>query len=188
MKVCATFPGISTPIPVSQGTSINQNAYPDALPNFRNLGTMLRIPVSVNVMVFAAALLKAPPGHGFMQEFMEISAVIQPILLISLLLLYALHRSLTRLPYAAGIAAVLLLELILTTVAYRFDGMRADSMDIGAISRYWIFDLGVASVLLGYFNLRNRALSPAFSEARLQALQARIRLLFCLITSTQYYR
>jgi two-component system sensor histidine kinase AlgZ len=28
---------------------------------------------------------------------------------------------------------------------------------------------------MGYFNLRNRALSPAISEARLQALQARIR-------------
>ena len=30
-------------------------------------------------------------------------------------------------------------------------------------------------MLLGYFDLRGRALSPALSEARLQALQARIR-------------
>jgi two-component system sensor histidine kinase AlgZ len=79
---------------VSQVTSINQNAYPDALPNFRNLGTMLRILVSVNAMGLAAALLKAPTKHGFMQEFMEIAAVIQPVLLISLLLLYALYRPL----------------------------------------------------------------------------------------------
>ena len=33
----------------------------------------------------------------------------------------------------------------------------------------------MSAVLLGYFNLRSRALSPALSEARLQALQARIR-------------
>jgi len=33
----------------------------------------------------------------------------------------------------------------------------------------------VTAVLLYYFYLRNRALSPALSEARLQALQARIR-------------
>ena len=175
MKVCTTLPGSSTSVPTSQVTSINQNAYPDALPNFRNLGTMLRILVSINAMGFAAALLKAPTGHGFMQKFIEIAAVIQPVLLISLLLLYALYRPLARLPYATGIAAVLLLELILTTAAYWFGGTKADNIDMGAISRYWIFGLGVSGVLLGYFNLRSRALSPALSEARLQALQARIR-------------
>ena len=175
MKVCATLPGSSTSVPTPQVTSINQNAYPDALPNFRNLGTMLRILVIVNAMGFAAALLKAPTWHGFVQEFMEISAVIQPLLLLNLLLLYALHQPLARLPYAAGIAAVLLLELILTTAAYWFGGMRADNIDMEAISRYWIFGVAVTGMLLGYFNLRSRALSPAFSEARLQALQARIR-------------
>jgi two-component system sensor histidine kinase AlgZ len=32
-----------------------------------------------------------------------------------------------------------------------------------------------SALLLGYFFLRNRAFSPALAEARLQALQARIR-------------
>jgi len=45
----------------------------------------------------------------------------------------------------------------------------------GALGRYWVFTLLVTGVLVGYFDLRGRALSPALSEARLQALQARIR-------------
>jgi len=43
------------------------------------------------------------------------------------------------------------------------------------LPRYWLFTLLATVVLLVYFNLRSRALSPALSEARLQALQARIR-------------
>lgn len=155
--------------------SINQNAYPDALPNFRNLGVMLRILVIANAMGFAAALFKAPTWPGVMQEFMEIAAVIQPILLMNLLLLYGLSRPLVRLPYAAGIIVVLTLQLLLITVVYWFGGKIVGATDMGVISRYWALSLVITGVLLGYFNLRNRALSPALSDARLQALQARIR-------------
>lgn len=155
--------------------SINQNAYPDALPNFRNLGVMLRILLIVNAMGFAAALFKASTWPGAMQEFMEIAVVIQPLLLMNLLLLYVLYRPLTRLSYAAGIAVVLALQLLLTTVVYWLGGKIVGGGDMGVISRYWALGLAVTGVLLGYFNLRNRALSPALSEARLQALQARIR-------------
>src|SRR5574340_1047283 len=43
------------------------------------------------------------------------------------------------------------------------------------LPRYGLFALLASSVVLGYLHLRSRALSPALSEARLQALQARIR-------------
>jgi two-component system sensor histidine kinase AlgZ len=43
------------------------------------------------------------------------------------------------------------------------------------LPRYLMFTFIASAALLGYFNLRSRALSPALSEARLQALQARIR-------------
>lgn len=136
---------------------------------------MLRILVIVNAMGFAAALFKTSTWQGFMQEFMEVAAVIQPLLLLSLLLLYVLYRPLVRLPYVTGIAAVLLLELILTTAIYWSSGMTAGNMSMQTASRYWMLALGITAVLLGYFNLRSRALSPALAEARLQALQARIR-------------
>jgi two-component system sensor histidine kinase AlgZ len=45
----------------------------------------------------------------------------------------------------------------------------------GALARELLLALLASTVLLGYFRLRARALSPAITEARLQALQARIR-------------
>jgi two-component system, LytTR family, sensor histidine kinase AlgZ len=48
-------------------------------------------------------------------------------------------------------------------------------MTTGAMLRHVVFSLLIAGVLLFYFQLRAKALSPAIAEARLQALQARIR-------------
>jgi two-component system sensor histidine kinase AlgZ len=45
----------------------------------------------------------------------------------------------------------------------------------GALVRHLLFALAAQFLLIGYFRLRARALSPAITEARLQALQARIR-------------
>jgi two-component system sensor histidine kinase AlgZ len=156
-------------------TSINQKSHQGSLPNFRNLGVILRILVIVNVIGFMAALLKAPTWPGVIQEFTEIAVIIQPILLMNLLLLYGLYKPLLRLSYAVGVAMVLVLELILATGMYWFSGMVSANMDIGVVIRYWLLSLAVTGALLAYFNLRNRALSPAFAEARLQALQSRIR-------------
>jgi two-component system sensor histidine kinase AlgZ len=44
-----------------------------------------------------------------------------------------------------------------------------------SLIRLWFFSAVVTATLLAYFNMRSRALSPAVTEARLQALQARIR-------------
>ena len=48
--------------------SINQNAYTSALPNFRNLGILLRILVIVNIVAFAAAVLKATEVYSAWRE------------------------------------------------------------------------------------------------------------------------
>jgi two-component system sensor histidine kinase AlgZ len=48
-------------------------------------------------------------------------------------------------------------------------------MTTGAMLRHVVFSLLIAGVLLFYFQLRAKALSPAITEARLEALQARIR-------------
>ena len=155
--------------------SINQKSYPDSLPNFRNLGVILRILIIVNVIGFMAALVRSPTWLGVIQEFTEIAVVIQPILLMNLLLLYGLYKLLSRLSYTVGICMVLVLQIILATAMYWFGEMMSESPEAGEIFRYWVFSLTVTGVLLAYFNLRSRALSPAFTEARLQALQSRIR-------------
>lgn len=153
---------------------VNQNAYSSALPNFRNLGILLRILLIVNVAAFAAAAVKSVTLRGVWNELLEISAVVQPLLILSLVVLMALNSLLNRLPYYLGVLAVIVLELALTALLY-VAGRPLIVPDSAPLERYWLLVFIVTVMLLVYFDLRGRALSPALSEARLQALQARIR-------------
>ena len=65
--------------------------------------------------------------------------------------------------------------LAVTTAAYRLQAVSLRCEPPGRIERHWLYTVVIAALLLGYFDLRGRALSPALTEARLQALQARIR-------------
>src|SRR5271154_90915 len=147
--------------------SINQNANASALPNFRNLGILLRILVIVDGICLAAALFKTSEALPLMEELVDLSATVQPTLIASLLVLAAINNWLRRLAYLPAIA------LALVTAVYFLGRSVFDNP--GALERYWIFTLLITGVLIGYFDLRGRALSPALTEARLQALQARIR-------------
>ena len=153
---------------------VNQNAYTSALPNFRNLGILVRILVIVNLAAVLGAVLKSPDMRDAWRTFIDISVVVQPVLILSLLALMLLQGVLQRLPYTLGALAVVFLELVLVT-AVSFFGRTLLGLAAGPLERLWIVTLGVTVMLLVYFDLRGRALSPALSEARLQALQARIR-------------
>lgn len=156
--------------------SINQNQRPPVtLPNFCNLGVSLRILIAVNGMSLVAAILKASEWTVMWQELMGMAALVQPVLLLSLLLLCSGQKLLERLPYSGGILLVVLLEELLTTLVYFLGRDLLGVEGVFQLYRFWVFTFLITSVLLGYFNLRSRALSPALSEARLQALQARIR-------------
>jgi len=154
--------------------SINQNAYAGPLPNFRNLGIMLRVLVIVNVAAAAAAIVKSPDLLAAWWQFIESSALVEPLLILSLLVLAALSNVLRRIPYWAAAMVVLSVELVLATALY-LAGRILLGDEPSALERYWALVALTTSALLAYFHLRERALSPALSEARLQALQARIR-------------
>jgi len=154
--------------------SINQNAYAGALPNFRNLGIMLRVLVIVNVAAAAAAIVKSPNLLAAWWQFIESSALVEPLLILSLLVLAALSNVLRRIPYWAAAMVVLAVELVLATALY-LAGRILLGDEPSALERYWALVALTTFALLAYFHLRERALSPALSEARLQALQARIR-------------
>lgn len=153
---------------------INQNSYSVCLPDFRNLGVMLRMLLLINAMAFTAAIIKAPNNELIIPQFGEISAVLQPILILSLLILYLASGLLSRLTYRQGLISVFIIELVVTSLVYFFEA-RFLPPTPGALPRYLFLCLAATTITLSYFNLRNRALSPALSEARLQALQARIR-------------
>jgi two-component system sensor histidine kinase AlgZ len=154
-----------------------RSGQPPQLPDFRNLGVMLRILLGVNAgMVFAATLQVRSLGD-VPRSVAELSAWVEPVLLVTVLLLYTGARALLRLPYAAGAACIVLLAVVLTA-AYSA-AMRATGMSLFSSEAHWslhaAWAAGASALLLGYFHLRNQAFSPALAEARLQALQARIR-------------
>ena len=147
----------------------------DSLPDFRNLGVAVRILLLGNVAGFAAALIQARDTVQFAQQFAESAAVLEPVLLLSLVSLYALSKLLGRLRYAWGIATVMLLAAAWTALVLNAGMVLGETTTPFALARAWIMCALLTAFVIAYFFWRRRAFSPALSEARLQALQARIR-------------
>jgi two-component system, LytTR family, sensor histidine kinase AlgZ len=153
--------------------SIRQNAYPDLLPDFRNLGVIARVLVAVNAVALAAAVYAAMNVRSAMERFIQDAAYLEPLLFIEVAVLFALSRQLGKLPYLAGCAAVVVLVAALTALyAALVSGLQEPPF---SMARNVLFAAVLAAVLLSYFRLLVKAFSPALAEARLQALQSRIR-------------
>lgn len=145
------------------------------LPNFQNLGVHLRIILIINGMLGISTLFLSTSVPMFGELFMAISVIAQPMILLSLLVLYACYPALKKLQYWPSLVIVVLLVLLTCVLfhialsqAFLFNGLPSLITLCTYVSLMCI-------VTLYYFNLHYRAYSPAIAEARLQALQARIR-------------
>jgi two-component system sensor histidine kinase AlgZ len=145
------------------------------LPNFCNLGIMLRLMVIVNALTLAAAVVRADANHVVGVQFMMMSAVVQPAIIISLLMTCALQPLSGKLHYWQGLAAIFVLEAGMGSALWWLLPQALPFIEPLAFWQFAFFLIFVTAVVLLYFDLRSRALSPALAEARLQALQARIR-------------
>jgi two-component system sensor histidine kinase AlgZ len=154
--------------------SINQNRHPNLLPDFRNLGVMLRLLVIVIAMTVVAAALKSSNWHDMLDQWLRISALVQPMVILSLLLLGLADRWLHKLDYLLAVAMIVAVELGIASVVV-IATSAVFMPDTPGLARSWFFTAVATLLVLAYFNLRSRMLSPALTEARLQALQARIR-------------
>lgn len=144
------------------------------VPDCCNVGVVARALASVNAAVFLAEFAQ---GAG-LQGVLRASVLVEPACLASLVALCGLRRlsraiapwgqrALCALVPAAIASSVI--ELFRTALGGLFDASTipaTEGMIVAAV-------FGIA--LQHYFELRTRAFSPALSEARLQALQARIR-------------
>jgi len=159
--------------------SIKQNARPDGLPNFRNLGTLLRVLVISNGLALLQAILLASTWTDVVQRMMQIATLLAPVLLTSLLLLWAVQPWLNRLSYRRGVLAVTTSVVVLTLSIYYFGGELYRPHDGEGsyfdVVRYGMLGAIVCGILLLYFRLRAKVLSRALHDARLQVLRARIR-------------
>ena len=152
----------------------NHNNRQVELPNFCHLGVNLRIALTVEAALVAGVVARASDAAAFWAEFIEISALAQPALLLTLLALCAAGRWLRSQPYPLGVGLTLALGAGVPVLATLWLSPLLASM-AAPIAGVAAFALVLGAGLLAYFNLRARALSPAITEARLQALQARIR-------------
>ncbi len=155
--------------------SIRQNALPNALPDFRNLGVMSRILLLVNALALLFALARSKEFPEFAGKLTEVAGYLEPVLLVVVIVLYAASPLLERLAYRYGLLAVAAIVLAVTAACFPFQSRFGGDGDWREFIRGVSYAAMATGLLAWYFHVRNRAFSPAVAEARLQALQARIR-------------
>ena len=155
-------------------TSIRHFPATHPLPDWRNLGVLLRLMLGVNLLALLAALVMSGRVAQWPGRYLEVAALVEPLLLASLGGLVVLRDWLWRLPLRLAQALVLVLVVLLTCVLELV--VQGLGLSEGAsFLRDLLLAIAGAVVMLAYFETRNRAISPALTEARLAALNARIR-------------
>ena len=147
------------------------------LPDFCNLGVALRILLLGNIALFLLALTTAQPVsfNAWLERFVVGAAVVEPVLIASLVVLCPLRRLIEPLGFWIGAGLVIVSEMLITC-AYSLLVNRPDgAVDYAGLTRDMAVVAISTSIVLYHFHLRARAFSPAIADARLMALQARIR-------------
>ena len=130
--------------------SINQNRYPNLLPDFRNLGVMLRILLVATAMSLAAALIQASSWNILMDQWFGISALVQPIVILSLVVLGLVTGWLHRLDYKVAVVLVVLIELVIASAVVSFTSSLFESATADVV-RAMLFT-AVATAVAAPFN------------------------------------
>ena len=165
--------GLSTPAAPAAGAP-GDSLIPDGC----NAGVMFRVLVAVNGAVLASCLIAADGWRDGLAAFVESTILLEASTLASLMLLCGLRAPLASRPaWLQRLFCGLLPGLVTALLIYL---LRAGAGRYDELTRLGLLQGFVCGVLAGallqhYFELRTRAFSPALAEARLQALQARIR-------------
>ncbi len=144
-----------------------------SIPNFKNLGIVLRTLMCFVVLTFlyTTALAGIQNLKQFLLLFAETIGTLSTPLFISLLILLMLNTWLHRLaPKLAAVCIVSLAAVVGVGFAYLWPIEPAVSPINAAI-----WSIIGASFTLCYFDYHTRIFAPSLSEARLLALNARIR-------------
>ena len=140
------------------------------LPDFRNLGVMLRVLLVVNLLALLTVALRADDAGRLAADLALMAGRVELPLLLAVLLLYLLGPALRRLRARAGQAAVFAVASLAVMISSPLTGADAPAL-LRALAWSWL----AAAITLLYFDYRNWRFTPALAEARLMALTARIR-------------
>ncbi len=148
------------------------------IPDCCNIGIMLRALLCVNGAVLAAMLFVVDGWQNALMAFVESSILVELACLSSLFVLCGVRRAVRTMPlWAQRILCALVPAAVTGLIIHLILG---DADGTVSLTRVSAFEGMACAALFGlalqhYFELRTRAFSPALAEARLQALQARIR-------------
>jgi two-component system sensor histidine kinase AlgZ len=148
------------------------------IPDCCNIGIMVRSLLCVNGVVLVVMLLSASSIQAGLLAFGEASLLLELACLTSLFALCGLRRLVRSItPWGQRLACALVPGAITGLIIHY---LLNDDLMLTNLSRLSAPEGFVCAALFGislqhYFELRTRAFSPALAEARLQALQARIR-------------
>lgn len=154
------------------------------VPDCCNIGVVFRVLLVVNATVLCAILLQSAALAPGLRAFVEASMVVEMATLWSLFAVCVLRRVLLRAGSGYAMAGWLqrglcaMLPAAVTGAIVR--ALATVEIFQPSFNEFTPFKAALAAALFGllfqhYFELRARAFSPALVEARLQALQARIR-------------
>lgn len=164
--------------PMQNQSKAKQNSV--LIPDCCNIGVVFRTLVIVNGIVFFALLSRGFAWWLSVQEFIEASTLVEMVTLFSLFTLCGLRR-LDLQKVMSDWGQRFLCGVVPALICFGFlqilEGMEWFVLGFPRLHETYAV---LSCLFLGwgiqhYFELRTRAYSPALGEARLQALQARIR-------------
>ncbi|MDE2429979.1 MAG: histidine kinase [Burkholderiales bacterium] len=150
------------------------------IPDCCNAGVVFRILLGSNLVILLGIFSRGDNWLSNWQNFVESSMLIETICLTSLLLLCSLRRWVYRhalSDWAQRLLCAVIPALIASGLLFALDRLEWFSESFPRLNfTYAVLLCMILGILFQqYFELRTRANSPALGEARLQALQARIR-------------
>ena len=164
---------IGAPLPTRAETAAP--APRQVIPDGCNLGVVLRTLLAVNLALLAVTVTLASSLAEVPEAVLTAAAAVEPLLLLTLMLWCLARRTLQGKPLPLQRAVAWLTPAAVTAV------LLALFHDLSSLLQGPRVALFLALALLGgmavqhYLELRDRAFSPALTEARYQALQSRIR-------------
>jgi two-component system, LytTR family, sensor histidine kinase AlgZ len=150
----------------------------NVIPDCCNIGIVLRVLLAVNIIIFITMLLQANSLTAGVITFVESAMPVELVCLSSLLVLCGLRKPMRATPQWIQRAACILVSATMTMLSiFLLSPVDTFLYEVGYFKLIKeISGAGLLGILLQhYFEVRTRAFSPALAEARLQALQARIR-------------
>lgn len=173
-------PDAGAPGPGPKARRQSEGAHAPLIPDTCNLGIVLRTLLPLNVVALLAALASTAGPAEALERFLSIALILEPVALGSLVTLCVVRKVVNGtalwVQWTVGVGLPALLAIALAVVVQRFAAPDLSGPQVA----WWVLGRALvaaaaAATAIEYFRLRARAYSPSFSEARLQALQARIR-------------